>query len=123
MQEKVTSKTLGFIKKNVLNISEVTRTNKLAEILNSFADTKSEEIYVVQNSRKKDAQGVFVDIEYFQELLVYKEVIEEAKDMIVLQMATERQRDVAEIPLATVIEKNGLDIQEILSLVDKAEIE
>lgn len=123
MTEKVTSAMLDFLKTNVLNISEVTRTNKLTEILDMFSARKSEQVFVVQNSKKKGAQGVFVDMEYFQELLLYKQAVEDARDAIVYQTALERKDDTAEISLSSIVAENDLNIEEIMQLVGKVEIE
>ena len=63
---------IHFLKHNVLNISEITRQNKLTEILNKFAGEKTEEVFIVQNSKNKEAQAAVVDVEYLMELIEYK---------------------------------------------------
>jgi len=119
----VSTNTLDFLKENVLTISDLTRTKKLTEILNSYADTVSQKIFIVQNSKNKKAQAVISDLEYFQELLKYKEAVDEAVEQLMYEVALERKDDAAEFSLAQIISDNGLDIRRILSLVKEVEEE
>lgn len=119
--------TLDFIRKNVLNISDVTRTTKLTEILNSFSGVKSEEIFIVQNSKSKDAQGALVDVDYLVELLKYKavfeETLQEAQDELLVQAVLERQGAVATRTLGDVAAQLNLSWDEIIEAKDRVEID
>jgi hypothetical protein len=117
----VSTDTLDFLKENVLTISDLTRTKKLAEILNSYADRVSRKIFIVQNSKNKKAQAVISDLEYFQELLKYKEAVDEAVEQLMYTVALERKDDAAEFSLAQIISDHGLDIRRIFSLVEEVE--
>ncbi len=66
------SDVLKFVKDHVLNISDLTRTSKLAEILELYADKTSDELFVVQNTRNKNGRAVIADLEFFEELLMYR---------------------------------------------------
>ncbi len=77
---KINTDLLKFVKKNILSVTELTRSTKLTEILNSYAATeKNTEIYIVQNNKVKNAQAVIIDLKYFEELLACKEAIENSK--------------------------------------------
>lgn len=119
--------TLDFIRKNVLNISDVTRTTKLAEILNSFSGVKSEEIFIVQNSKSKDAHGALVDVDYLVELLKYKAVFEEtlqvAQDEMLVQAVLERQGAMATRTLGDVAAQLNLGWDEIVEAKARVEID
>ena len=123
---KLSSALLAFIRNNVLSITELTRTNKLAEILDSFANTKSEQIFIVQNSRNRNAQGALVDVELLQELLMIREAVEHAADRKTERMTAERL-DTFEpnIPLAEALHKHSMDIDvdEIMKLSEEVELE
>lgn len=49
---------LDPILKNVINVSEVSRTEKLSEILDSYANKQNNDIYTIQNTDNKQARGV-----------------------------------------------------------------
>lgn len=110
---------LDFIKKNVLNISEITRTTKLTQILDSYANKISDEFFVIQNTRNKEAAGVLSDLEYFQKLLMYEQAVESAIDEVIYEMALERKDDVADIHLGDVIDELNLDANEILKMAEE----
>lgn len=60
---------INFWMQNVMNISDATRKNKLAEILDSYADSKkSTVVYIIQNSKKKEAAGVISSVNYHLDL-------------------------------------------------------
>ena len=119
--------TLNFLRKNVLNVSDVARTKKLTEILNSFAGTKSEEIFVVQNSKSKDAQGALIDIDYLLELLQYKvlfgETLEETANEMLIQTVQERQGAVATKTLGEVADQFNISWEEIAEAKGRVEID
>ena len=115
------SDVLKFVKDNVLNISDLTRTSKLSEILELYADKTSDELFVVQNTRNKNGRAVIADLEFFEELLSYKEAVDNAMDQIMYQIALERKDEQAEIPLAQVISELDLDVNRIAQLSEVLE--
>ena len=119
--------TLNFLRKNVLNVSDVARTKKLTEILNSFAGTKSEEIFVVQNSKSKDAQGALIDIDYLLELLKYKamfdETLEETANEMLIQTVQERQGAIAAKTVGEVADQFNISWEEIAEAKGRVEID
>ena len=115
--------TIQFVKESVLTISDLTRTKKLTEILNSYAESHSKDIYIVQNSKNKNARAAVVDLDYLQELLQYKEAVDEAVDEIMLEIARQRMNDSATISLDDIIDEHELDVHKILELAELAEEE
>lgn len=122
----ITSSTLDFIKNNVLSITDSTRTNKLSEILDSYANGKSEDIFIVKNSRNRDAQGAIVDIELLFELLELREAVFEAADRVVEKIAQERLETFApNVGLSEALQQIGverIDPDKIRRLSDELEI-
>lgn len=122
----ITSGMLHFIKNNVLSITDLTRTNKLAEILDSFANRKSEDIFIVQNSRNKDSQGALVDVDLLMELLMIREFVDQAAERIVEGMAVERVHAFnPNKSLTQLLHENDIeiDVDEILRFSEKVELE
>ena len=117
------SDVLKFVKDNVLNISDLTRTSKLAEILELYADKTSDELFVVQNTRNKNGRAVIANLEFFEELLSYKEAVDEAIDQTMDRIALERKDEPADISLAQVIAELGLDVHRIAHLSEVVEDE
>lgn len=115
------SDVLGFVRENVLNVSELTRTKKLSEILDKYSGVQSDEFYVIQNSRNKESYAVISDLEFFEELLTYKEAVDVAIDDIMYEVTLERQHDEATIPLDQVIDAFGLDVDKIIALSETIE--
>jgi len=115
--------TIRFVKESVLTISDLTRTKKLTEILNSYAQSNNRDVYIVQNSKNKNARAAVVDLDYFQELLQYKEAVDDAIDEIMDEIAQQRMNDPANISLDEIIHEHGLDVKKILELVDQVEEE
>jgi hypothetical protein len=122
-KKKVTRSTLNFLKDNVLGVTDLTRTNKLSEILNSFAGAESDEVYIIQNYKNKDATGVLIDLEHMDRLLAIEEFYEKMVDDYMYQIALERKDEVANIPLESVIGDENLNIDDILTLVDTLELD
>ena len=112
------AQTLNFLRQNVLNISDVTRKKKLTTILNSFAGTTSEEIFVVQNSKSKDAQGALIDVDYLLELLNYKAIVEEylgkSIDQMLVRTVQEREDAVATKTIGEVADQFELTWDDIM---------
>ena len=119
----IRSDVLKFVKDNVLNISDLTRTSKLAEILELYADKTSDELFVVQNTRNKNGRAVIANLEFFDELLSYKEAVEDAIDQTMYQIALQRKDEPADISLAQVIAELGLDVHRIAHLSEVVEDE
>jgi hypothetical protein len=115
--------TIQFVKESVLSVSELTRTKKLTEILNSYAESHSRDVYIVQNSKNKQARAAIADLDYFQELLSYKEAVDAATDEIMYEIVLERKDDVADIKLEQIIEELNLDEERILKLAESIEEE
>ncbi len=121
-KKRVTTDILSFLNDHVLTVTQLTRSKKLTEILDSYAKEKSTDVYVIQNT-KKPGKAVIADLEYFQELLAYKEAVDWALDQLVEEMALERKDTVADIPLARVIQDHNLDVDRIMKLVNEVEEE
>jgi len=122
MGKRVTTDTLEFVQAHVLNVTDLVRTKKLSQILDSYADTKNTEIYIVQNDKRRNAKAVIVDLEYFEELLRYKETVEQVMDEEMVRVAVERKDDVADIPLEQVIGDDFI-FDEINAEMDKIELD
>lgn len=119
----VTSDVLQFVQNHVLSVTDLVRTKKLSEILDSYADTTSDEIYVVQNGKNKNAKAVLADLEYFQRLLKYQEIIEQAIDLHMLEMTLQRKNDVADLSLSDVLDSEDITWAEVLSCMNEIEPE
>lgn len=117
------SSMLRFVKDHVLTVSELTRTNKLAEILERYASRTSDELYVIQNARNKNAKAVLADLEFIEELLAYKEAVDAALDEWAEEVAHERANEAATVPLAQVVEELDVDMDAVLRLADEVETE
>ena len=107
---------LKFLKERVLNIQDITRSKKLTQILDSYAERVSDEVFVIQNDRKKDARAVIADLEYFEELLMYREAVEQAIDDGMDEVARERKDTTADIPLDQVVAGLDLDVDRIVAM-------
>lgn len=118
----VTTDILKFLNDRVLSVTQLTRSKKLTEILDSYSQEKSTDVYVVQNV-KKPGKAVIADLEYFQELLSYKEAVDWAIDHAIEEVALERKEAVADLPLSHVIQRNQLDVDRIMKLVHEVEEE
>lgn len=118
-----TSDMLAFVGENLLSVTDLTRTKKLSEILDNYSSSPSSEIYVVQNNKNKHSQAVVADLEYFKQLLEYKEAVDEAMDTYMYQVAKERQDDVADISFPQILEDENFELNEILKLADEIEVE
>lgn len=122
-KKRVESNTFSFIKDNVLTITDLTRSNKLSEILNHYAGKETSEVYVIQNSKNRDAVGVLVDMEHYQRLLRLQEIIEETTDAYLYRIALERKKDTAYIPLSEVVGDDDFDLNELIDSLDEVELD
>lgn len=119
----VTSDVLQFVQNHVLSVTDLVRTKKLSEILDSYADTTSDEIFVVQNGKNKNAKAVLSDLEYFQKLLKYQEIVEQAIDLHMLEVTLQRKNDVAELSLSDVLEHEDIHWDEVVACMGEIELE
>jgi len=117
---------IEFVRRNVVSVTELTRTKKLSEILDGYSHRKSEEIYIVQNSRNKDGIGAIIDVDLLEELLLLREAFAEAADRIVENVATERVHEFnPDISLANALHEAGvteIDVDAIKKLADGLEL-
>jgi hypothetical protein len=120
--KRITSDILSFLNDHVLSVTQLIRTKKLAEILDSYSRNKSTDVYVIQNT-KKPGKAVIVELNHFQELLLYKEAVEQAIDQAAEEMALERLNATTDVPVAQVMQDYNLDIHRIMELVDEVEEE
>lgn len=121
-KKNVTTDILKFLSEQVLTVTQLKRTKKLSEILDSYGKEKSTDVYVVQNT-KKPGKAVIVDLNFFQELLAYKEAIDWSIDQVIEEVALERKDTTANIPLSQVVEENQLDVGRIIKMVEELEEE
>jgi hypothetical protein len=123
---QITSSMINFFKQNVLSVTDLTRSNKLSEILDSYANKKSEEIFLVQNARNRDALGAIIDVDLLQELLTLREAVSQAADRIVEQMAIERvdtfKPDISLAQALHEAEIEDIDVETVLKLSAELEI-
>lgn len=71
--------TLSFYKGNIVTLQELTRTNKLTEIL---GNVKKEQMYVIKDMKKGQFKGAIVDIDYLDRLLEIEEEMKAYKAQI-----------------------------------------
>ncbi|MCO7177177.1 hypothetical protein ACFP7A_14140 [Sporolactobacillus kofuensis] len=88
----VTTDTLNFLRHNVYNVSDLTRKNKLTEILQKFVQP-TDEVFVIENAKNKEAKAAMIDLKYFEDLLRYKEAVDQAADQIIEEEAIKRLND------------------------------
>lgn len=113
----VDANTLDFLRKNVLSVTDVTRSNKLSEILDRFSNDITEEVFVIQNAKRKNAQAVMVDLEYFEQLLHLKEVFEESLDQVVMEEVSSRKNKPAKLTLSDVFDEEDINVNELMELL------
>lgn len=105
---------LDFLSNNVFSVTDITRRNKLTEILDEFSKKHSDEVYIIQNAKKKNAQGAFLDLDFFKELLVYKEAIDDALDQVILEEALLRKNEKVTLSLSDVFEEDDIDVNSLI---------
>lgn len=110
---------LNFLRENVLNVTDLTRSNKLSEILDRFSDGISEDVFVIQNGKKKNSQAVILDIDYFEQLLQFKEIIEEALDQVAFEEAYNRKNIPANQSLADVFDEEDINFAELIEFLEE----
>jgi len=118
-----TSQTLNFLKDNVLTVTDLTRSNRLSEILNKYAGEETSEIYVIQNAKNRDATAVLVDLEHYVRLLKIQEVFEKTLDDHMYQIALERKDEKAVLSLFEVIEANDFELDELINSITNLELD
>ncbi len=120
---KVTTGVLSFLRDNVIGVTELTRENRLNEILNQYSVGISTDVYIIQNHKKKNALAVLSDLDFFEQLLKYKEAVEDSIDNYMFKIALERQDDEANIPLTAVLEGEDFNVEDIINRASELEIE
>ena len=113
---KTSTDSLRFLRERVLTVTDIMRTKKLTEILDEYAKGESEDIFVVENTRNKNAKAILLDFEYFERLLMYEEAIEDTLDELMYKKALERMDHPIDIDLADVIDGLQLDVEEIIRM-------
>lgn len=88
-KQKLTLDALDFIRHNIYNVSDITRKNKLTEILKKFSQP-TDEVFIIENAKNKGAKGALIDLNFFEELLRYKESVDQAADQLIEKEAIKR---------------------------------
>ncbi len=122
-KKPVNSSTFNFIKDNILTITDITRSNKLSEILNQYAGKETSEVYIIQNNKNRNAVGVLVDLEHYARLLKLQEAIEQAADEYMYQIALSRKDDKATVSLSDVVEDGDFSLDELISGLNDVELD
>ncbi|RYG72948.1 hypothetical protein EU245_08375 [Lentibacillus lipolyticus] len=117
----VNTNMLDFLRNNVYSVTEITRQNKLSDILDLYSGKVTDEVFVIQNGKKKNAQAVIADLEYFEELLTLKEEVDQAFDQIALEEAGERVNHKADRPLIDVFDEEDIDVDSLLDQLEEDE--
>lgn len=121
---------IHFWMDNVMNISEATRQNKLAEILDGYANKQNmETIYIIQNSKKKEAAGVISSVGFH--LAREKEIKKLEEEVLhltneLLRLKAQSRNDQSVYSFAEAIERlelNEQDLKDILENSDEVEID
>lgn len=66
-----------------LNATDIADKRKLLEILYRFSAGTKEKTLLVQNRENPKEEGILISLEYFEELLSYKEAVQEVFDYLV----------------------------------------
>jgi len=118
---KMRTDSLRFLRERVLTVTDIMRTKKLTEILDEYSKGESEDVFVVQNTRNKNAKAILLDFEYFERLLTYEEAIENTMDELMYKKTLERKDQPATIDVADVIDQLQLDVEEIIRMSETVE--
>lgn len=90
-RKAVDAATLDFARDHVVNITDITRTKKLSEIMDYLSTRDGrDDVYIIQNSKKKDTAVVLAEVEHYKELLKYKERFDQLQDQLVEMEAIAR---------------------------------
>jgi len=118
---KTRTDSLRFLRERVLTVTDIMRTKKLTEILDEYSKGESEDVFVVENTRNKNAKAILLDFEYFERLLTYEEAIENTMDELMYKKTLERKDQPATIDVADVIDQLQLDVEEIIRMSETVE--
>ncbi len=118
-----TSQTLNFLKDNVLTVTDLTRSNRLSEILNKYAGEETSEIYVIQNAKNREATAVLVDLEHYVRLLKIQEVFEKTLDEHMYQIALQRKDEKAVLSLSEVIDANDFELDKLIDSITNLQLD
>lgn len=90
-RKAIDADTIDFARDHVVNITDITRTKKLSEIMDYLSTQDGrDDVYIIQNSKKKDAAVVLAEVEHYKELLKYKERFDQLQDQLVEMEAIAR---------------------------------
>ena len=117
---KMRTDSLRFLRERVLTVTDIMRTKKLTEILDEYSKGESEDVFVVENTRNKNAKAILLDFEYFERLLTYEEAIENTMDELMYKKTLERKDQPATIDVADVIDQLQLDVEDIIRMSEIA---
>ena len=95
----------------------------LSEILNKYAGKETSEVYVIQNSKNRNAVGVLVDLEHYERLLRIQEALEQAIDESMTNLVLSRKNEIADIALFEVIEDNDFDLDDLVKALPDIELD
>ncbi|MCA0757047.1 hypothetical protein KP806_18455 [Paenibacillus sp. N4] len=125
---------IEFYQNNVVNISEATRQNKLAAILEDYANEgRDAQLFVIQNSKKKEASGVLMSIDRYTSLVKENAAVNKENDYLkekiielelVLKTLQRESQDTYSVEAALAkLDLNDDDLMEILSNDVEVEID
>lgn len=116
---------IKFLQQNVMNISEATRNNKLTEILDSFTQKEQKtRVYVIQNSKRKDASGVLCSIEHYAVLNENIEKLERDNAALldeILALKTLLRENQPEYSFAQAIEMLDLSNEDLIDIFENSD--
>ncbi|QDH22104.1 hypothetical protein [Saccharibacillus brassicae] len=123
-----TASTLGnidFFMNNVMNISEATRKNKLALVLEEFSTEDGEEnVYIIQNSKKKEAAGVVTSLRHYR---AKEERLKELQDELLrlseenLMLKAKEREHQPSLSFAEAVQNMQLDEEDLKDIFDHAD--
>lgn len=115
---------INFWMENIMNISEATRKNKLAEILEGYANNKSRSVFIIQNSKKKEAAGVITSVSYHLSRektieLLESEVLRLSEEILSLRTKIRTEEPV--VTFASALESLQFDQDDLKDMFDNAD--
>lgn len=75
---------------------------------------RNDEVFIIQNAKNKDAKGVFVDLEYFEELIASKEAL----DHFIEKTAMQRLNSEATLSLTDVFDNDDIDFEQLMKEIE-----
>ncbi|NHN33052.1 hypothetical protein [Paenibacillus agricola] len=114
---------LELIAENMIDVFDFNQTNKLSEILDSYANKTSSDVYTIQNPQKRQARGVILDLDYFFELIFIKRLAEQAENFQVDTAALDSFKQKATSKLDEAAEQLSQNDDDFADIMKIAEIE